>query len=379
MSQQQTGRLHFFLGLGILWHGTQALLIGKNMNDITPKTAHAQTILVTGGAGYIGSHTAYLLHRAGHNVIILDNFSHQQPWPHTWATVIRGDFADTTLLDRIFTEYPIESVMHFAASIQVGESVEKPDLYWNNNVTKTLTLLNRMHAHNVKHFIFSSTCAVYGKPQTDTVNENHPTTPVSPYGDTKLAIERALHNYADAGKIAYVSLRYFNVSGACPEFGLGAPITHVTDIILDCQKRNVPFSIFGNDYNTIDGTGIRDYVHVRDIARGHIKAMKYLHKKTAQINETHAYVFNLGTGSGYSVGQLVTAAEAATNEKIKTIIAPRRPGDMGKIAADATRAQQELGWIPKYSSLEHIFKTTIDSQTRKLGYSLQNHQSEGHL
>lgn len=328
-----------------------------------------KVILVTGGAGYIGSHTSYFLQKSGYKVVILDTFVHNQSWPHTWATVIREDFANTKVLDEIFTTYDVDTVMHFAAFLTIGESVKHPDRYWENNVTKTLTLLKCMQKHHIRKFIFSSTCAIYGNPRNTVVDESYSFNPISPYATTKVAIEHALADYAHAKAIDYVSLRYFNVSGACPEFELGTPITHVTDIMLDCIAQNKTFHVFGDDYQTRDGTGVRDYVHVRDIANAHIRAMHYLSAQTQKEDTIHAYTFNLGTGNGFSVKELIEQAQNITGKTLKVTIAPRRDGDLGQITANPSKAQQELGWQPKYSTLEEIFQSSIVSQQKNLGYS----------
>lgn len=323
----------------------------------------SQTILVTGGAGYIGSHTSWLLKQEGHSVIILDKFVRNQPWPHSWATVIRGDFGDRKVLHEIFTKHNIETVMHFAASIDVGESVLEPYEYYRNNVLKTLVLLDSMREHKIKNFIFSSTCAVFGTPTTKFVTEDHAKNPISPYAKTKLAIEFALTDYARQG-LNSVILRYFNASGACPEHELYAPITHVIDIILDAITHKKTFNVFGNDYETVDGTGIRDYIHVLDIAHAHILAMNYLSKK-ALIPGLHAYNFNIGTGQGYSVQQLINTAQEITGKSLQVAYMPRRSGDLAYIVADSTKAFEELGWQPRHSTLENILRTTIEAQIKQ--------------
>lgn len=333
------------------------------LNTQTPTPEKEKVVLVTGGAGYIGSHASYFLHKAGYKVVILDSFIHQQPWPHTWATVIRKDIADTQALKSIFTTYDVQAVMHFAALIEVGTSVKKPLEYWENNVAKTLVLLKEMTKYKVRNFILSSTCAIYGNPPHGMTNESQSINPISPYARTKAAIEYALEDYANAQKINYVSLRYFNVAGACPKHGLTKDITHVIDIILDSITRGKTFHIFGNDYDTPDGTGVRDYVHVRDIADAHILAMKYLqakHEKSPQ--EPHGYAFNLGTGTGFSVQELVNAATALTEKKLPIIVSPRRQGDAAYIVADPSKAQQELGWQPTRSTLKKIIKSTMRTQ-----------------
>jgi len=313
-----------------------------------------KTFLVVGGAGYIGSHTSWLLHKQGHKVIILDALLHNQKFDHNWATLIQDDFSNTQTLDKIFSTYKIDTVMHFAAFIEVGESVKKPKEFYNNNVTKTLTLLNSMLEHNVKNFIFSSSCAVYGIPQKLPLEETHPLAPINPYGKNKLAVEFALQDYSAAYKLNYISLRYFNAAGSCYDQGLGeqhVPETHVIPLLLRAALNNKEFSIFGDNYPTTDGSCVRDYIHVLDIAQAHVLADKYL-EEHAQSN-----VFNLGSQTGYTVKQLVQETEKICNSKIKINIQPQRPGDVPTLVANSAKAQQALRWAPEYSTLENILKS----------------------
>lgn len=315
-----------------------------------------QTILITGGAGYIGSHTAYLMAQQGYEVIILDTLLHKQPFNHSWATLIQKDFADQQTLDEIFSTHSIVAVMHFAAFIEVGRSVRDPLAFYENNMSKTITLLQSMIKHNIKKFIFSSSCAVYGMPQTDRLNESHGKFPISPYGNSKLMVEMALHDARIAHDLQYVALRYFNAAGLLPGSGLGEyhdPETHIIPLLIRASQENKPFYIYGNDYATPDGTCVRDYLHVLDIARAHAQALDYL----AAGNKSEC--FNLGSGMGYSVAQLINIVERAVGNKIDVIVHPRRAGDPAKLVADPKFAQEKLGWKAQYSDMENIIRSCV--------------------
>lgn len=335
---------------------SHAILTEKlKQNQITKKgTSMQKTVLVTGGAGYIGSHTAFLLAQQGYQVIILDLFVHDQPADFSWATIIRGDCGDQTLLNSIFTQYHIDAVMHFAAFIEVGISVKEPLQFYENNVTKTLTLLKTMLAHNVKKFIFSSSCAVYGTPRALPLTETHERNPISPYGNTKYVIEMALNDLSTAYGLQYVALRYFNAAGALPEYGLGEyhkPETHVLPLLLRAAREHKPFYVFGTNYPTLDGSCVRDYLHVLDIGSAHLKAFEYLQAGNPST------AFNLGTGTGFSVRQLIAAVEKVTGIKVNVIEAPERAGDPAVLVADPSRAHDLLNWKPQYSDLEFILKS----------------------
>lgn len=320
-----------------------------------------KTILIPGGAGYIGSHAAYLLSQKGYRVIILDKLIHNQNFNHKWATLIKADFADTNVLNKIFSEYKIDAVMHFAAFIEVGESVKHPQKFYENNVVKTLKLLDSMIAHDVKTFIFSSSCAVYGEPVKVPMNEQNPYSPISPYGKNKLVVEFALQDYARAYGLQYVALRYFNAAGAMPEEGLGEqhdPETHIIPLMLRALRENKTFKVFGTDYNTTDGTCIRDYIHVRDIANAHVLALEYLQ------NNGKSDAFNLGSGKGFSVNEMIKVAEKICNKKMNLEYKPRRAGDPAILLADSTKIQKILGWKPKHSDIESI----LDSANESLNY-----------
>ncbi|MFH1253949.1 MAG: UDP-glucose 4-epimerase GalE [bacterium] len=316
-----------------------------------------KAVLVVGGAGYIGSHTCWLLHQQGYDVIILDALLHQQKFTPSWAKLIKGDFADQKILKDIFTNYKIDTVMHFAAFIEVGESVKKPKDFYNNNVTKTLTLLDTMLEHNVKKIIFSSSCAVYGIPQNLPLDETHPLAPINPYGKNKLIIEFALQDYHTAYNLNYVSLRYFNAAGSCFEQQLGEqhnPETHIIPLLIKAAMQNKDFFIFGNDYPTHDGTCVRDYVHVLDIAQAHILAYNYLEKHEKSNS------FNLGSQNGNTVKEIIKQTEQICKKKIKTECYPRREGDVPILVANSNKAQQELGWQAKFSNLENILRSAYE-------------------
>jgi UDP-glucose-4-epimerase GalE len=310
-----------------------------------------QTILITGGAGYIGSHIALLCAQNNYNVIIIDSFVHNQLFAPAWATVIRGDFGDEQLLTTLFLEHTICAVIHCAAFIEVGQSVTDPLRFYENNVAKTITLLTSMRAHNVNILIFSSSCAVFGAPLVTPMPETHQQHPISPYGHTKQMAETILAGMAHAYGFNYVALRYFNAAGAWPEYGLGEyhiPETHIIPLLLIAAHENKPFYIFGNDWPTPDGTCIRDFVHVRDIAQAHLRAIDYLQAG----NPSGA--FNLGTGVGTSVAQIIAATQNLVGKKIEVVVRPRREGDPAVLVADSVRARDILGWQARYSGIEEI-------------------------
>ncbi len=321
-----------------------------------------QTILVTGGAGYIGSHTAFLLYQRGYQVIILDAFFHDQIFNHEWAIVIKGSIQDQKILEYIFSTYKIFGIMHFAASIEVSESSKNPSLYYQNNVVNTKILLDAARFYGVNSFIFSSSCAVYGNPLTDILLEDHPKHPISPYGKTKFIIENMLEDYEKAYGLKFIILRYFNAAGAAFEYDLyeqHTPESHVIPLLLNAAVYEKKFSIFGNDYETPDGTAIRDYVHVLDIADAHIKALEYL------CNYQQSNVFNLGTGCGYSVKELCFGVESILQKKIAITYQNRRQGDPKKLVADASKITEVLGWKPCNSALNNIIETAYHGLIKK--------------
>jgi UDP-glucose 4-epimerase len=320
-----------------------------------------ETVLVTGGAGYIGSHTALLLAQQGYKVIIIDNLSQGQQFSYSWATFIQADCADTVILNDIFTNNKISAVFHFAASIEVGASVTSPITYYINNVVKTVQLLETMIAHGVNKFIFSSSCAVYGEPQFLPLTEEHPTAPISPYGRNKLIVEMILKDLNKAYGLNYVALRYFNAAGALPEQGLGeqhTPETHIIPLLLRAAILQKPFSIYGTSHATKDGTCVRDYLHVLDLAQAHLSALKHLEAGNP------SDIFNLGSGHGFSVKQMIEAVERITELPIKTIFADNRAGDPPALVASPERAQNILGWEPRFSDLDFIIRSAFAFETK---------------
>ncbi|MGF1537877.1 MAG: UDP-glucose 4-epimerase GalE [Elainellaceae cyanobacterium] len=315
----------------------------------------APTILVTGGAGYIGAHAVMALQQAGYRVIVLDNlvYGHEDLVSTVLnTTLVVGDTNDRPLLDRLFSEHDIAAVMHFAAYAYVGESVKDPAKYYRNNVTGTLTLVEAMVAAGVKKFVFSSTCATYGVPKSIPVVEDHPQEPINPYGMTKLMVERILADFDRAYGLDSVCFRYFNAAGADPEGRLGEdhnPETHLIPLVLQTAlgKREA-ISIYGTDYPTPDGSCVRDYIHVCDLADAHVLGLKYL------LEGNGSSVFNLGNGNGFSVREVIEAARTVTGEPIKAIECDRRPGDPPSLVGSAEKARTVLGWQPRYPDISDI-------------------------
>ena len=313
------------------------------------------TILVTGGAGYIGSHASLALKRAGYEVIILDNLScgHRDIAEDLLGLkLIVGDISDRPLLDSLFTTYKIAAVMHFAAFLEVGESVKEPAKYYRNNVSGTLTLLEAMLAAGVKKFVFSSTCAIYGMPKKIPMDESHPHDPLSAYATSKETIEKILADFDRAYNFKSVSFRYFNASGADESGNLGEDRhreTHLIPLILlTALKKRECIYIFGTDYPTPDGTAIRDYIHVTDLADAHVKGLEYL-LKGGQTN-----IFNLGNGNGFSVKEVIETARKVTGVKIIAKESDRRAGDAPILVGSSEKARQILNWNPQYSDLSKI-------------------------
>jgi len=334
-------------------------------------------ILITGGAGYIGSHTNKQLHKEGYDTVVLDNLSYGHKSAVKWGKFIEGDLKDKDLIESIFNSYDIDCVMHFAAFTSVAESVENPAKYYKNNYKNTLNLLNAMKNAKVKKFIFSSTAAIYGNPQNIPISENHPLNPINPYGKSKLMVEETLAHQAESSDFNYCSLRYFNASGADPDNIIGENHeveTHLIPLILDVAiEKRENIAIFGDDYDTFDGTCIRDYIHVMDLAGAHIKAFEYLQKSEDDNlidgDEINAYdigsnnissnnnIFNLGNGNGFSVKEVIDTCEKVTGCEIKSEIANRRDGDPAILIADSQKAIDTLNWNPQYDSLENIVET----------------------
>lgn len=314
------------------------------------------SILVCGGAGYIGSHTVHQLINQNKDVIIIDNLqTGHMSAVNKKAKFYKGDIRDSSFLDKVFSENNIESIIHFAANSLVGESMTKPLLYFNNNVYGMQVLLESMVKHNIKNIVFSSTAAVYGEPKRVPILEDDETNPTNPYGETKLAMEKMMKWCDKAYGIKFVALRYFNVAGALEDGSIGedhSPETHLIPLILQVPLKKREFiTVFGDDYSTPDGTCIRDYIHVIDLADAHIKAVEYLEKGNG------SNIFNLGNGVGFSVKEMITAAEESTNEKIKVVLGERRAGDPAQLIASSEKARKILGWTPKYTNVKDIIST----------------------
>lgn len=311
------------------------------------------TILITGGAGFIGSCVNLMLADAGFNTVILDNLStgNKQTVPN--GKLIIGDLGDRFLLDQIFKEYPIDAVMHFAAKTNVGESVQNPSLYYQNNVASTLVMLDSMQVAGIKNLIFSSSAAVYGFLEKKELTEEMPCSPINPYGSSKLMIETILKDYEGAYGIKSCSLRYFNAAGADP-LGrikyLQKNPGNLIPILLRCILENKPFTLFGDDYQTPDGSCIRDFVHIADIGQAHILALKKL------LNSKASVCYNLGNKQGNSVLEVIAATEEVTGKKLEIIRGKRREGDPPQLIANAEKARKELGWAPKYPDIKEMIK-----------------------
>jgi UDP-arabinose 4-epimerase len=320
------------------------------------------SILVTGGAGYIGSHACKALARAGYLPVVYDNLSRGHREAVRWGPLVEADVADRARLRAAFAEHRVAAVMHFAAFAYVGESVGDPALYYRNNLCGTLALLEAMRESGVGEIVFSSTCATYGTPEAVPIRETAAQYPVNPYGETKLAIERALHWYGEAYGLRSVSLRYFNAAGADPDGEIGedhAPETHLVPLVLQAALgRRAAIEVYGTDYPTPDGTAIRDYIHVADLAAAHLRAIERLRAGGAGI------ALNLGTGQGRSVREVIAAAEAVSGRKVPARDAPRRPGDPPVLVADPSLAYATLGWRAEQSSIETIIGTALAWHTR---------------
>ncbi len=312
-------------------------------------------ILVTGGAGYIGSHACKALAQAGYTPVTYDNLVYGHRWAVRWGPLEVGDIADRARLDAVIAQYRPAAVMHFAAYAYVGESVQDPGKYYRNNVAGTLTLLEAMRDHGIDTLIFSSTCATYGIPDQVPIAEDHPQRPINPYGASKWMIERILQDFDAAHGLRSIALRYFNAAGADPDGDIGEahdPETHLIPLVLDAAAGKRPaITVYGDDYDTPDGTCIRDYIHVTDLANAHVVALKALQAGPA----TTAY--NLGNGQGFSVREVIAAAEAVTGRPVPVHIGARRSGDPARLVGDARRIRQALGWTPRHQALEAMLAT----------------------
>jgi len=315
--------------------------------------------MVTGGAGYIGSFTCKALAQAGFQPVVYDNLSRGHRWAVKWGPLVEKDLEDRVALLTAFETYRPVAVLHFAAYAYVGESMTAPELYYRNNLVNSLTLLDCMREAGVDKIVFSSTCATYGVPQCVPIPDDHPQNPINPYGESKRAIEQALRWYGEAHDLKWAALRYFNAAGGDPDGELGeahAPETHLIPLAIEAALgRRSHVDIFGEDYDTPDGTAVRDYIHVTDLAAAHVRALDHL---LGASGESRA--FNLGTGSGYSVRQVLDAVEAASGARNIGRSAPRRPGDPPALVADAAAAAHILGWAPKHSGLAEIVGTALD-------------------
>jgi UDP-glucose 4-epimerase len=308
-------------------------------------------VLLTGGAGYVGSHAARLLKKSGHQAWLYDNLSNGHRAAAVGGELIEGDLMDGARLASAFRDHAIEAVMHFAAYAYVGESVTDPAKYYHNNIVGTLTLLDAMRAAGVNRIVFSSTCATYGQPDKVPITESEKQAPINPYGFTKLAIEHALADYSKAYGLGYAALRYFNASGAAEDGSIGEdhkPETHLIPLILQVALgQRDEITVFGDDYPTPDGTCIRDYIHVDDLGRAHIAALERLQSGSE-------LKLNLGTGEGASVMEVIDAARRVTGQPIPHRVVPRRPGDPPRLVADASLARKTLDWTPNYVGIEPI-------------------------
>jgi len=315
----------------------------------------SRAVLVTGGAGYIGSHACKALARAGHAPVVFDNFIYGHREAVRWGPCVEGDLADRALVADTIRRFDISAVMHFAAFAYVGESMTRPEVYFANNVVNSLGLVDAMREAGVRRIVFSSSCATYGVPATVPIAEDTAQRPVNPYGESKLMVERILHWEGVAHGLQHASLRYFNAAGADAEGETGEhhePETHLIPLVLDAASgRRAQIDIYGTDYPTPDGSAVRDYIHVTDLADAHVLALQYLERGGASV------ALNLATGRGYSVRDVIAAAERITRRPIPRREAPRRPGDPPALVADAGRAHALLGWSPRHSDLDTILAT----------------------
>jgi len=320
-------------------------------------------ILVVGGAGYIGSHMVSALRRADCQVVVLDDLSGGHRDAVGDARLLVGSLADRALLDRLLGDQRFDAVMHFASFIQVGESVRAPAVYYRNNLINTLNLLDAMLAHGVKHFVFSSTAAIFGEPELTPIDEGHRSAPINPYGRSKWMVEQILADYEKAYGLQSVCLRYFNAAGADADAGLGErhdPETHLIPLVLQAAAgRREAISIFGSDYETPDGTCIRDYIHVMDLCDAHLLALRHL------LSGKGSARYNLGNGLGYSVQQVIDTARAVTGRDIAVRREARRSGDPARLVADSERARSELGWRPQRAELERIIADAWSWEQRR--------------
>lgn len=323
-----------------------------------------KTILVAGGAGYIGSHTVKYLLKNNYNVVVVDNLVYGHAEAVLTPNFEHIDLSDKEALDKVFKKYKPDAVIHFAAYTYVGESVKEPKKYYHNNVINTINLLDTMLENGVKNIVFSSTCATYGNPQYMPMDEKHPQFPINPYGKTKLMVEKIMQDYHSAYGLKYVALRYFNAAGGDAEGQLGEshdPETHLIPLVLKAIKGEISqITVFGTDYETPDGTCIRDYIHVEDLADAHMLAVEKL------LSGGESYCINLGTGIGNSVKEIIDVSQIVTRKKVPVVYGERREGDPAILYAANSTAKEVLGWSPKYTDIEEIIKTAwIWEQNKK--------------
>jgi UDP-glucose-4-epimerase GalE len=321
------------------------------------------SVLITGGAGYIGSHSAKELARSGFQPVVLDDLSKGHPWAVKWGPLVKADIGDYDTVREVLRRFRIDAVIHFAADAYVGESMQKPRRYFLNNVRNTLTLLEAVMDAGVRHFVFSSSCATYGIPAAVPISEKQPQFPVNPYGESKRFVERTLWWYGEAYGLKSASLRYFNAAGADPEGELGEdhnPETHLIPLVIHAALGMRPqVEIYGTDYPTPDGTAVRDYIHVTDLAEAHVLTLRHLMEGGENV------AVNLGTGRGYSIGEVIAAVSRRSGRNVPAREAARRPGDPPVLVADATQAKQVLGWQPQNSGLDTIVDTALSWQARR--------------
>ncbi len=333
----------------------------RSASPISPLAANPGAVLVTGGAGYIGSHAAKALQRAGYRVVVFDNFVAGHRAAVKFGELVEGDITDTAAVRDALRRYEISAVMHFAAFLDVGESVREPVRYYRNNVIGALSVLEAMAAERVQPFVLSSTCATYGEPIETPIAETHPQNPINSYGETKLAVERALPHFERAYDIHSVALRYFNASGADPDGEIGedhSPEIHLIPRAIEAAIGGPGLQVFGDDYPTPDGTCLRDYIHVSDLADAHVKALE------AVADTRRSTVYNLGTGHPHSVRDVIETVGRVTGRPVPWILAPRRAGDPAVLYASAQKARTELHWTPRHASLDSIVQTAWDWHRR---------------
>jgi len=312
------------------------------------------TILVTGGAGYIGSHVVRELLRQNRKPVVFDNLQTGHRDAAKGALFIEGDLSDQKKLKETFQSHPIDTVIHLAADCLVGESVQNPVKYFNNNVKNGLNLLELMEEFNIRKFVFSSSAAVYGDPNTIPIREDHPCLPTNPYGETKWILEKVLQAFHDGGKLDFISLRYFNAAGANPDGQYGEdhfPETHLIPLVIKAALNGTSVPVFGTDYPTPDGTCIRDYIHITDLAQAHILALKKLEQKRI------SGIYNLGNENGFSVREVIETVGKISDREILSVDSSRRPGDPARLVASSKKIREELGWAPDFPDLETIVET----------------------